>query len=544
MSYSNTFTGGAVAPAIPSFEALTIAVTTSLVWPLENTAGAPYAASWINVTATETCMQLRMPPGNTGSTGPASIIANVGANSFTVTDQAGNQITPIAAGQVWIIVLTANATANGTWSATQLGSTVSNATASGLAGPGLVANGTLLQLSWATTTLSASASITSSADGSVLLYTGSGAATWSLGTIGSGVTAGTIFAFANQSSNLSNLTFTSAGGNLINGVTSLVVPANGGGFLIAGASSWTAITYGAVFPSLSVANGAMTVDTSGNLVANSLTSVTTLSVAAGSLTISNTGNVSTTGTISANGIGTFGNIQTTGTVLASGNIVGGNGYFANISGSGTINVGGSANFGSLNSTGKITAAQGFSTFGTLNATEVDATTNMSAGGTLNVTGNITTGATLNAPYVNASTISPGGLLGVSSSATASAGYVGEVVTGNFSNITLQASGVINSLVNITLTAGDWDVKGVASFAISGTAGYINIAVSTNGSFPGYNNGLSQFYMPNPTSSGVVGTLIPCQVVLSASQSVTFLYQAVYSSGSIVAQGFFQARRMR
>jgi len=520
MSYSSVFGGTTVAPANPSFLALSIAATTALVWPLESTAGVPFAAAWINVTATATGLQLQMPPGLTGSNGAVSIIANVGTDSFTVTDTSGNQITPITAGQVWVITLTSNATTNGTWMATQLGATVSNANAGALAGSGLVANGTQLQLSFATTTsASTSLAIGSSSNGSVLVYDGSAAGTWSLDTIGSGAAVGTVFAFLNQSAY--SLTFTSAGGNLINGATTLVIPPNAGGFLIAGASTWSAVSYGTIFPSLTVANGAMTVDTSGNLVANSLTSTTTFAAAGGVVTISSSGTINAA------------QLNLTGEFFADNGSIG--------SESGTINAQGFTAIQGIEAAQTITA-RGFTTLfsnGTISCGNLIATIT----GTL---GAVTVTSLASSGIVSGTTIEPSaGVLGITTGSAAAAGLVGEVITTNFANVTLLGTGVVNTLANVSLTAGDWDVRADAYFVFSsGAVSYINLAISTTGSFPGFNNGLSQSYIGNPPGSGVAGSLVPCQVNLAASQSVAFLYQAVYSSGTIVAQGFIQARRMR
>ena len=463
MSYTGTFAGSAVAQSGSSFLALTIASNTALVWPLESTAGAPYAASWLNVTATNALLKLEMPPGNTGSNGPVSIISNVGSITFTVTDQAGNQITTVAAGQVWIVVLTSNATTNGTWNATQLGSTVSNATASGLAGAGLTANGSLLQLSWPTTTLTTSGAVTSSADGTVLVYTGAGAATLALGVIGQTINVGTIFAFSNQSSAMANLTFSSPSGALINGITTLVVPIGAGGFLIAGASSWTAITYGSVFPSLSVANGTMTVDTAGNMVTSSLTIATTMNAAAGALTISSGGNLST-----------------------SGNVL---------------------------------ATSGLGSFGEINSND--------------------------ALYVAGISTLEGGIYATSFGTAAAAGIVGEVLTVNFSNVTLAATGVISAAATLTLGKGDWDVRGNALFIASGSVNNINIAVNTAAALPGFNSGLSESFLTIASGTSVSGCLVPCQILLTATATtVAFLCQGTYTTGTITGTGFLQARRMR
>lgn len=107
--------------------------------------GVPYLAAQIDGTATGIGLELLLPPANEGGPGTQSIITNVGANSFTVVDNEGNQVVVIAAGISWIVSLIDNSTVAGVWRAYQLGATTSNAQASALAGNGLQAFGALLR---------------------------------------------------------------------------------------------------------------------------------------------------------------------------------------------------------------------------------------------------------------------------------------------------------------------------------------------------------------------------------------------------------------
>lgn len=269
MSYTNTFGGSTVAAANPSFTALTLSANTVLVWPLESTGGVPFVASWMNVTATAAGLQLQMPPANTGSTGVAAIIANVGTNSFIVTDTAGDQIIPIAAGQVWVIVLTNNTTTDGLWTSAQLASTTSVATAAALAGLGLQASGAQLQVNWPAVESGVATTISAANRSNVIIYNGTvgGGVNFSINassTLGSGF----ICAISNESATASNLTLTSNAGELFNGQTSFVMTPGLAAFLICyivnGVGAFVVIGSGGVFPSLTIAEGLFTVDTSGN----------------------------------------------------------------------------------------------------------------------------------------------------------------------------------------------------------------------------------------------------------------------------------------
>jgi hypothetical protein len=238
-SFTNAFGGVAIRPAQPSYLALSIATNTALVWPLETTEGQPVVATQLDITATAMSLQLQMPSGSTGSTGVQSIISNVGTNTFTVTDQSGNQIAVIATTQTWLITLTNNTTANGVWRAVQIGSTVSQAVAAALAGYGLQAVGSQLQINWPVTEVSSTGTVGASARSTVLDWTG---ATGTL-QLGASATLGDGWVCAFRNDGTGPVTFTCSGSDEINGASSLqVLPllsgfifCTGDGFITVGA---------------------------------------------------------------------------------------------------------------------------------------------------------------------------------------------------------------------------------------------------------------------------------------------------------------------
>jgi hypothetical protein len=235
MSYTNTFGAQPVAPANPSFLALSIAANAALVWPLETTEGSPYVASLMDVTAGAAGLELMMPPGNTGSTGVVAIVANVGANSFTLTDQSDDAIAVIATTQAWIIALTDNTTANGTWVAYQLASTTSSASAASLAGLGLQALGSLLQTKWNTAQTASNILITSSYRSTLLIWTSAVGGGWSLDTIAN-LTPGWFFGYANQGSQV--VTISTTDGSTINGQPNLPVLPGDNGIIVCSAGGF------------------------------------------------------------------------------------------------------------------------------------------------------------------------------------------------------------------------------------------------------------------------------------------------------------------
>jgi hypothetical protein len=171
-SYTSIFGGSPVRPTNPSYLALALTANMTLVWPLETMETTPYVAAQIDVTPAAGGLSLAMPPANTGSTGPQTLIENVGANAFTLTDNAGNQIAVIQPGVAWFISLTSNTTVAGTWRATQLGATTSSATAGSLAGLGLQANGSLLQAQFPSFNLSGNTLLTAAYRAGFIVWTG------------------------------------------------------------------------------------------------------------------------------------------------------------------------------------------------------------------------------------------------------------------------------------------------------------------------------------------------------------------------------------
>jgi hypothetical protein len=87
---------------------------------------------------------LELPPATQVSTGQSLIVRNVGANTFTVTDNGGNTIISIASGIADFIFLIDNTTVNGIWASVVFGAGTSNANASALAGYGLTPIGLTL----------------------------------------------------------------------------------------------------------------------------------------------------------------------------------------------------------------------------------------------------------------------------------------------------------------------------------------------------------------------------------------------------------------
>ena len=146
-TYYNPFTGQTVSPSSVSYESLSLTANLELQWPINGNDSTP-ASSIIDVTATSsgtpTGWLLELPPATQVSTGQSLIVRNVGANTFTVTDNGGNTIISIPSGIADFIFLIDNTTVNGIWASVVFGAGTSSANASALAGFGLTPIGLTL----------------------------------------------------------------------------------------------------------------------------------------------------------------------------------------------------------------------------------------------------------------------------------------------------------------------------------------------------------------------------------------------------------------
>ena len=146
-TYTNPFTGQTISPSSVSYTTLSLTANTELEWPINGNDNTP-ASNIIDVTATSsgtgTGWLLELPPATQVSTGQALIVRNVGAQTFTVTDNSGNTIVAITSGVAQYIFLTNNSTVNGVWASVVFGAGTSSANAGALAGYGLLATGLTL----------------------------------------------------------------------------------------------------------------------------------------------------------------------------------------------------------------------------------------------------------------------------------------------------------------------------------------------------------------------------------------------------------------
>lgn len=150
------------------------------------------------------------------------------------------------------------------------------------------------------------------------------------------------------------------------------------------------------------------------------------------------------------------------------------------------------------------------------------------------------GSTLSLEINTAGAVS---LLGDASGASASAGFVGQVIssTVTYASSTAYTSGNITNITSISLTAGDWDIFGNAG--IAGTAvSEFEAAISTSSGALGNLENRVDIY-PLATSP-VCTSPVPGIPVTISSTTTYYLVVSSSVSGSPVMFGNIYARRRR
>lgn len=170
-AYTNPYTGQTINPSQVGYEELTISTDTTLQWPVNgNTTSV--VANIVEVNATVASLDLIMPEATQVSTGQSTLIRNIGANAFTVTDAGGNTIVNIASGVAEYIYVTDNTTVNGVWESVTFGAGTSAANAATLAGYGLTAIGTTLNQAYPVSGYFSNATLASSDRATFVVWEG------------------------------------------------------------------------------------------------------------------------------------------------------------------------------------------------------------------------------------------------------------------------------------------------------------------------------------------------------------------------------------
>jgi hypothetical protein len=283
MSFNSPFSGNVVQPTDVSYASYSISADTQLQWPINSEPNVDYAARIMQITATVGSLKLIMPPANQTSVGTDALIRNVGANTFTVVDYAGNTIISVAAGQAQYIYVTTNANTAGTWGIIAFGTGTSSSDAATLAGAGLVAQSTTLNQSHPTSYIADGDTFVSPDRAQMHVWTG-GAGTITLPLVS--VVGDNWFVLVRNAGS-GTLTVNTSGGQLLDGSGTKLFQPSDSAFIVCTGTDYITVGYGQgtnfSFSALSYAVTAGTYTLTASEAANTIQEITgTLS---GSVTI-------------------------------------------------------------------------------------------------------------------------------------------------------------------------------------------------------------------------------------------------------------------
>jgi hypothetical protein len=146
MSFTEVFGGDNLFPSQLSFLSLTPTANVTLQWPTEVALpGANIFPDILEVTPAAG-LSISFPDARIAGPGQSILVNNIGANTISILDFDGNNIGSVASGEVWEFYLQSNTTQAGVWRTFEYGAGSSSAVAAALAGAGLKAITTTLNV--------------------------------------------------------------------------------------------------------------------------------------------------------------------------------------------------------------------------------------------------------------------------------------------------------------------------------------------------------------------------------------------------------------
>lgn len=274
MSFNSPFSGNVVQPTDVSYAQYTISADTQLQWPINSEPNVDYAARIMQITATVGSLKLIMPPANQTSVGQDALIRNVGSNTFTVVDYAGNTIISVAAGQAQYIYVTTNATTAGTWGIIAFGTGTSSSDAATLAGAGLVAQSTTLNQSHPSSYIADGDTFVASDRAQMHIWTG-GAGTVTLPLVS---VVGDNWFLMVRNAGTGTLTVNTSSGQLFDNNTTKLFQPGDSAFIVCTGTDYLSVGYGQgtnfAFSALSYAVVSGTYTLTANEAANTIQEIT------------------------------------------------------------------------------------------------------------------------------------------------------------------------------------------------------------------------------------------------------------------------------
>ena len=172
-TYTDVFGGDNIFPSELSFLSLVLTANVTLQWPTEQAIEGQNVFADIMEVTPNAGLSITLPDARNASTGQATLINNIGANTVSILDNTGATIGTVASGVVKQFYLASNATQAGTWRVFTFGTGASSADAAALAGAGLKAITTTLNVKVAPTLTAVTPITLTAADrAEIIIWTG------------------------------------------------------------------------------------------------------------------------------------------------------------------------------------------------------------------------------------------------------------------------------------------------------------------------------------------------------------------------------------
>lgn len=239
-SFTQVFGGTTIYPSDVSYLSLALTADITLEWPVGAGEGDSVVARIIDITPTGP-FTVTLPDATAVSVGQTILFNNLGPDTITVDNAAGNAILSIGAGEQWQCYLISNTTVGGVWRTFRYGAAVAQAQAAALAGAGLTATGSTLAQNYDVTEFSITPyTLTAPDRAKVFVWTG-GLGTLNLPTA---VAAGDGWFVQVRNGGQGDLTIDPSGTELINAASTLLLQPGDSAVIVSDGVQWYTIGLG------------------------------------------------------------------------------------------------------------------------------------------------------------------------------------------------------------------------------------------------------------------------------------------------------------
>lgn len=239
-SFTQVFGGTTIYPSDVSYLPLALTADISLEWPLEATTGNNVVARIIDITPTGP-FTVTLPDAMSVGVGQTILFNNLGPDTITIDNAAGNAILSIGAGEQWQCYLIDNTTVGGTWRTFRYGAAVAQAQAAALAGAGLIADGSELAQNYEVIDFSITPYSLTAPDRARVFVWGGGLGTLNLPTA---VAAGDGWFVQVRNAGQGDLTVDPSGTELINAASTLRLQPGDSAVVVSDGVQWYTIGLG------------------------------------------------------------------------------------------------------------------------------------------------------------------------------------------------------------------------------------------------------------------------------------------------------------